>query len=540
MNLLEAEWIPVRRLSGAQLMVAPWQVTEASADPIVALSSPRPDFDGALAQFLVGLLQTAFAPASESEWRRRFASPPKPEELREAFASFRLAFELFGDGPRFFQDLELSSADAEPKRIEKLLVAQHGTQDGNDHFVRLGAVKALCPACAATALMCLQINAPAGGPGHRVALRGGGPLTTLVWTEETLWEGLWLNVLPESEFCGDRGPGDRSDQQLVFPWLAATRTSEHERSTTYADVDPLQMYWSMPTRIRLGEPAESGSCDVCGAQGIEVVDSFGKKRHGINYEGEWPHPLTPRRGRLGEKYFVGGSRDGLAYRDWLGLIQTDGSRDQEPARVVQAFSGNGRGERMNRSFRVWAFGYAVDKAKASLWCEGTMPLFTVPEERRGFLEGEVAHLVYGAREVQSALRWSIKQALSDRPRDIKTVPSEIAYRFWQETEDGFYSRVRDLCDGEVDEAAARVVREGWHRETCRVAEQIFDDFAERLWFGSVDPGRLARAGNGLRAMVRGKKTMEAFRLVAPSAPKKGATKPASRTSPRTKETKTDG
>ena len=61
MNLIKDPWIPVRRESGMEDIIAPWQLTETD-DPVIALSAPRPDFNGALMQFLIGLLQISAAP----------------------------------------------------------------------------------------------------------------------------------------------------------------------------------------------------------------------------------------------------------------------------------------------------------------------------------------------------------------------------------------------------------------------------------------------------------------------------------------------
>jgi CRISPR system Cascade subunit CasA len=60
MNLISERWIPVRHADGSHERIAPWQLTDGVGgdNPIVAVASPRPDFDGALTQFLIGLLQT--------------------------------------------------------------------------------------------------------------------------------------------------------------------------------------------------------------------------------------------------------------------------------------------------------------------------------------------------------------------------------------------------------------------------------------------------------------------------------------------------
>ena len=106
MNLIHDAWIPIRRKNGEETRIAPWEVTTRySDDPIVALAAPRPDFNGALIQFLIGLLQTTCAPDSPRTWREWLRNPPSPEELHVKFEPVAYAFELDGDGPRFMQDL---------------------------------------------------------------------------------------------------------------------------------------------------------------------------------------------------------------------------------------------------------------------------------------------------------------------------------------------------------------------------------------------------------------------------------------------------
>ncbi len=54
-NLLTTPWLPVRRADGASELIIPDRLTVNPANPIVALDAPRPDFNGALVQFLIGL-----------------------------------------------------------------------------------------------------------------------------------------------------------------------------------------------------------------------------------------------------------------------------------------------------------------------------------------------------------------------------------------------------------------------------------------------------------------------------------------------------
>jgi len=181
MNLLEDAWIPVKRRSGTIENIAPWQLVETD-DPVLAVHAARPDFNGALLQFLIGLMQTAVPPDNYDKWVDWLEEPPAPEQIREKFKPFSEAFNLDGDGPRFMQDYdELDETGC--KGINALLIDSPGDiaiKKNTDHFIKQGRAAILCSACAAAALFTLQTNAPAGGQGHRVSLRGGGPLTTLV------------------------------------------------------------------------------------------------------------------------------------------------------------------------------------------------------------------------------------------------------------------------------------------------------------------------------------------------------------------------
>ncbi|MDE9520027.1 type I-E CRISPR-associated protein Cse1/CasA, partial [Xenorhabdus bovienii] len=85
--------------------------------------------------------------------------------------------------------------------ISGLLIEAPGANTlklNTDHFIKRGQCEVVSPEMAAIALFTLQINAPAGGVGHRVGLRGGGPLTILVQPQTLdtpLWHKLWLNIV---------------------------------------------------------------------------------------------------------------------------------------------------------------------------------------------------------------------------------------------------------------------------------------------------------------------------------------------------------
>ena len=93
MNLLNDKWLPIRRKSGADELIAPWQLTERmDTDPVETLNTPRPDFNGALIQFLIALFQTAFSPKDDPTWGRLYDFPPSPEDLRDSFMQYEHLF----------------------------------------------------------------------------------------------------------------------------------------------------------------------------------------------------------------------------------------------------------------------------------------------------------------------------------------------------------------------------------------------------------------------------------------------------------------
>lgn len=179
MNLIKEPWIRVRRLSGLEERVRPAQVApDGEADPITEILAPRPDFRGALYQFLIGLLQTAFSPDEIDDWKERWDSPPTVKELDKVFDAYAHAFELNGKEAAFMQDFKPADlSDSEQKNIGALLIDTPGeksVKENKDHFIKRDAVNALCPCCAAAALFTLQIKRPAVVPGigFRCAVAG--------------------------------------------------------------------------------------------------------------------------------------------------------------------------------------------------------------------------------------------------------------------------------------------------------------------------------------------------------------------------------
>ena len=514
MNLLTDPWIPVQRKKGTIEYIAPWQITEPD-NPVIRLASPRHDFDGSLIQFLIGLLQTAAAPANGSAWEKWLTTPPSPEVLKERFSAYHTAFEVNGDGPRFMQDYEV--LEGEEKPISGLMIEAPGNRTSTlflDHFIKDGVYGGLCPCCAVTALFALQTNAPGGGVGHRTSLRGGGPLTTLVIPDtqvegalpDTLWSLLWLNVLDQKDMRSITGDVERVENRDIFPWMSETRTSEAKtgRPTTPLDASPLQMFWAMPRRIRLNwANNESGTCDLCGAEGQPLVTHYVTKNYGVNYIGGWLHPLSPyyQDKKSAENLPMHAQPGGLAYRYWLAWTQGDDR--YLTAKVVRTYKTDR--QLIDEQLRLWVFGYDMDNMKARCWYEKQYPLVVIEDEKlREAFCTRVANMVDLSTQVSGFVQSCVKEAWFNRPKDARGDTGFIKEAFFEQTEADFLSHLQQLQRPTDD---SRWVLQEWHAQLARHAIKLFDHWVAQGDLASENPRRIAEAHRKLRNLIYGKKLL---------------------------------
>ncbi|GAB3338227.1 type I-E CRISPR-associated protein Cse1/CasA [Chromohalobacter beijerinckii] len=503
MNLLTASWLPFR-CRGGRIEYRP---PSALADhDVIDLALPRADFQGAAWQFLIALLQTAMTPEDTDAWLDRYQTPPSVTELDELLAPFASAFELDGDGPRFMQDLDPLD-DVKEAPVAGLLIdspGANGIKNNTDFFVKRGRVETVCPKCAALALFTMQINAPAGGAGIRVGLRGGGPLTTLILPEDErklLWARLWPNVMP-ADAVGQPGQACRAprvDDSDLFFWMAETRISDKKGKEVLPEqVHPLHAFWSMPRRYRLLFDDTPGTCDLCGREAARPVRRLRAKKQGANYDGPWRHPLTPYR-KLNPKkndelpLSSKGQPGGLGYRHWPGLVLEDEAVSGAlPARVVthhlhkyrMVAAARDDGEAFEALFkrtRLWVFGYDMDNMKPRGWYSVEMPLVGVPDAYQETLRGWAKRFVDLASEFTWTLRNQLKRAWFKRPEDAKGDMSQIDAQFFEATQLAFFSALREMGEVlrkemETPELSPETHRQ-WYLALKREALALFDDQA---------------------------------------------------------------
>lgn len=490
MNLIFERWLPVRRADGSRQHIAPWELTDGIGDnPIQAIASPRPDFDGALTQFLIGLLQTTCTP-DLFNWRNWLSQPPDQDALKTHFAMVSSAFELEGE-TAFMQDFTPGQLD-KVFGISALLIGSPHEDSQTDLFIKEGSVKKLCSNCAAAALFSMQTDSPEGGRGYRTGLRGGGPLTTLV-LGNNLWETCWLNVLEKSRYISDADTEQIAEHDR-FPWLAPTRTSEEKPPagvTRPIDVHPDQQYWATPRRIRLiAERCEKTNCDICGTEALQIFRTFKTRHHGVNYDG-FVHPLSPYYTKDETVLPVHPQPGGIGYRHWLGLVESSPDNMKTPAKVVQQFR-----TRMRRDGDLWAFGYDMKSNKARCWYDARMPVLALPDELDAAFREIVARLANAADKVADQLRGFLKTALFGEG-SLRGDLSFVQADFWESTEACFYDQLRQLRTLLPTDPTAKPVLENWLKTLRSAALTVFDRHSQTGNFDVVNPRRIAKARNDL-------------------------------------------
>jgi len=505
-NLVKDKWIPVKRADGTPDTIAPWEIG-MSANPVVDIAAPRPDFRGALYQFLIGLVQTVYAPEDDNEWEQKWKKVPKCEELRKAFEKFSEAFQLDPENrPAFMQDYEMKTEE-KPIHANQLLFEIAGNPE---YFVKHSSINVLCQNCVATALFYLQTNAPEGGRGHRTGMRGGGPLTTIISLEDTnilLWKKIWLNILTRSERFSN---SSTKPQATIFPWMAPTRISIKDVKTYPKDVDELQMYWGLPRRIRLVKGRKDQICDICGSKGQEIA-GFNMECYGVCYGGTWEHVLSPYRHQKEKDGSVSliaikGKQGCSSYPNWLSL--TFGNDDNESAAlVVRSFIEHKvfRIENVLHS-RIWCFGHDMKQMKARCWFEHTMPIITLSKEKKPVFIEEITKLIAAAEDISKLLREQVKAAWFSRPKEAKGDTFFISNSFWEFTESAFYLIAEQIRASIEIGKSTDLIRAEWRNTIISAAEKLFDHFALNATDEPRNMKRIALAAKALSAIIRSDKT----------------------------------
>lgn len=506
MNLLKDQWLPIIRKNGAKEKIAIHQLLDSyKENPVMDLEAPRPDFRNALYQLLIGIVQVAAMPEDEEDWGGLFTNPYSSEEFSGRVLKYEDCFEIDSDGPAFMQDFELP--EGEEKSIAALLIEAPGgktIKDNQDHFIKRGIIKEIDAHWAAIALYTMQTFAPAGGVGHRVGLRGGGPLTTILipGKDATLWEKIWINVVSKeylSTFLGDSALNDDAD---IFPWMKPSKLSNSKGSELFAgEVHPFHHFFGMPRRMRLNFSYKSGKCDLTGEETDGFVTSYITKNYGNNYDGAWIHPLNAygHDPKKPEEFplSIKGQPGGVGYRHWLGLVVE--SERVIPATVIKLSRESNCRKNIikERDVTLWAAGFDMDNMKARCWYESTMPLYPLNPKDATEVAAFIGGLIKQAQELSGSLRFAVKSAWFGSPKDTKGDMGFLDTAFWQNTESAFYSILERLVDNIYNDELRNNLVDNWGSILKKEVENLFDANALAQQEDGLNMKRVVKARLGL-------------------------------------------
>ena len=456
-NLLFDKWIPVKTNEGKAKTIKAYEITK---NDVRELNSPRPDFNAALMQFLISLLQTVMAPKTPREWRRLFNQPPSQDELKFKFESIKPAFYLDGEGYLFMQD-KIAKKVGNLRPVEEILFGapgESGKEKNTDHFLKKNSIGGLCYSCSATALFTSNVFAEDGGRGYFQSMRGNGFVSNLVQLDETiqeisLWKNIWLNILETksnseplfywTKDFPDKPLTDRLEEinkTLNETKLIMKKTKDNDEkekakqtiqkmkeetkevkrkiddlnSSILPENNELQVYWAWMRRLLLDtENYKNGECALCRTSG-KLITSIYKTGKGYKYPKEYwqnSHPFSPSKryqrkqySKHNEKYkekmlSLEMTTNGFPYSFWNDYITQN--ENQTPAKVVNKHL---KAKRAAEQLSIWCFGYAMDSNSPLGWYESKTPLYFIDDvTQRQAVEVEIERYVQSSNKIADSV-----------------------------------------------------------------------------------------------------------------------------------------
>jgi len=511
MNLLTQPWLRVQRRNGSICWIAPADLTSDYANnPVVTPAYFRADLDSAAHQFLIGLLQTVNLLQTPEDLQQFLENPPSTEELQQRFQPIEKAFNITGEGYLFMQEDSPRVRESAVNPIATLLLETPGNQtqkQNKDILVKRGKLPTMGLEAAAMCLFSLQISCASGGVGHRVTLRGGGPLVTLLQfgdsdQQRPLWDNLLLNVL-DVENYPDFEWDQQSSLQSVFPWMGPVRSSEKTGGlqTTHLDVHPLQMYWAMPRRILLMVDEAGGDCTMTGTAASHLVQSYYQAPWGVNYVGNWEHPLSPTQLIKDERYTIHLQPEGLSFRRFAGLILRDSQGARQPALVIQNMQRQYQEYYWDdlHSLGVWACGYDLENMKCrGLHSSYRMPFIAVEPEIAAQLSELADKLIDCFDAGASSLLIAFKQAHVNAGNVRLLLSRKIEPLFYETL-----LQNQKLLEANAGADELMESKESWLKDLIKEVLTLFEKRALLETVSQSHLGSVYRAYNGLRRAIYG-------------------------------------
>lgn len=469
MNLYRDAWIPVRGSDAAFQLISLKRLL--CQDEAWQISIPRDDMELACLQLLVSLVQVAFTPADEKEWRQKMRSLLDEQAFDAGVATLLAWFDLDHPVHPFMQTRGVKSAEATP--IQKLLV---GLPEGNNHtfFNAPGEVGRLGAPMAAVALFNQASNTPSFGGGFKGGLRGA-PVTTLIAGDD-LRQIIWRNVLHEEIL------------RRIMPWYVDTKNQSPNWVERIKSGDKIQanqigllrgLFWQ-PNLVELIPSNTERNCDVLQGEAQSGYSGFNKEKFVFEVIGLWPHPHSPREFEIKKEgrteRFLGFTTTAPAWTqcshflfDQLGTSQA--KEGSNAAAVVTQWRESGES-----NLRLIVGGYRNKQAS----------ILQRRHESLSIGEG------WQSEKGQQAIEWAIGQALSvkkllrgklysvvkgNRDKGLKALGADIH----EQGEVFFYQRTENLIQGWLTEMTRTERREEKTRFTAdlsQICRKIFEEVTD--------------------------------------------------------------
>ena len=257
-NLLEEKWIPVLYGNGRTDRVGIWKaLTEAGKIRQIAASNPMDRV--ALLRFLLAVLMWCKEDAKSAMVALDERNTGIPESWLAKLKEFKAAFNLLGDGKRFYQNESIKGEKTRP--IGDLLVEFPGADSLNHMRHVVHGSYGLCPACCTMGILRLSVWAPANSF-YPASVNPGSAAYAFI-NGQNLFEIFYAN-LPETNLRVDQAP-----------WLDDTEPESP------GSVDRLA--WR-PRKLWMNVEDNSGHCAYCGEKGTLIKELY--------FKGGWPTPVT--------------------------------------------------------------------------------------------------------------------------------------------------------------------------------------------------------------------------------------------------------
>jgi len=469
-NLLSDAWIQVKGRD------KPITVSEIVQPDIIALDAPRADFNAALMQFLIGILQTVFAPKNPREWRKFFATPPSENELQEKLNGIKFAFFLDGDGCRLMQD-SLAKKVGNKRPIEEMIFGapgKSGKEKNQDHFVKQSIISRMCLPCCSSGVLAANFFAEDGGQGYFPGMRGNGFISNLICVDEkqsetSLWKNIWLNVFNIQEaselqiegeiienffWCQDfpdkgaieeleklnqdcedlntskKATKVKDEKDRVYKKIidieARIKSIKASMGTQliFPDTNGIQVYWAWSRRYWIEVVEGAGRCDLCGHESEKLIEHFFKTNKGYKYPKEhWQdkHPLSPSQKFERTQY----TKDNKKYKDKMLALEmtTNGLPytywqnfiiQSEKHAPAKVVSKYLKSKPSLDQLIMWSFGYAMESNSPLAWYESKTPLYFVKDEdRRKLIESEIQRYIQASVKISGSRNGYLSNAIKN-------------------------------------------------------------------------------------------------------------------------------